>query len=61
MKMQEQNVASELQLKIYLFPAVIFDIVQQVSFLIDSFDADNKWCKAARTEQFNTTCNKIKK
>ena len=47
------------QLAVYLFPAVIFDIVQHVSFLMESLVADSKHSNAGRTEQLRTTYKQI--
>lgn len=41
-----------------LLPAVMFDIVQQASFLMDSFGLLSKCNKLCRAEQFRTTYKK---
>ena len=37
------------------FPAVIFEIVQQASLLMDSFGELSKWRRQCITEQLRTT------
>lgn len=44
-----------------LFPAVILDIVQQASFLIDSLGLLSKCSKLCRAEQFRITWTQKKK
>lgn len=44
-----------------LFPAVMFDIVQHASFLIDSLGLLSKCSKLCRAEQFNITWERERK
>lgn len=38
------------------FPAVMLEMVQQASFLMDSLVLESRWRRQGRAEQFNTTC-----